>query len=77
MKNILSYQPMSTFSGKEIKDWISFNLKNNTSHTKQAKMMEKFLNLRDDKIYHIKLSYPSSSAGKIIHKPIVVRFKEQ
>jgi len=34
MKNILSYQCGSTFTGKEIKEWIAYHLKNKTSHTR-------------------------------------------
>ena len=37
MRNILSYQPGTKFSGQEIIDWAKFHVKNATSHAKQGK----------------------------------------
>lgn len=68
MKNILSYNLNTRFTGKEIKDWIRFHLNNKTSHTKQAYYLKKFLNLKDNKIYKLqKGDYrPSASYNKFI-----------
>lgn len=64
MKNILSYPVGTVFSGKIIKEWITYNLGNETSHTKQAKQMKRFLNIDDDGDYmYVREVYPSS-AGK-------------
>lgn len=64
MKNILSYPIGTVFSGKTIKEWITYNLENETSHTKQAKQMKRFLNIDDDGDYmYVREAYPSS-AGK-------------
>lgn len=51
MKNILSYQLGSSFSGKEIKDWIRENLNPNSSHYSIAKSLSHFLTLKDNKRY--------------------------
>lgn len=75
MKNILSYKPGTVFSGQEILDWAHFQVKNKTSHRKQAmrvlNLYGKTINpIRD---YVIKTSYESWGCGNIIHKPLVHR----
>lgn len=68
MKNILSYNLGTCFTGKEIKDWIRFHLDNKTSHSKQASYLKKFLNLKDNKVYKLEKGYyfPSASYNKYI-----------
>lgn len=51
MKNILSYELGSLFTGKEIKEWILTNLNPNSSHFSVAKTLKPFLNLKDEKKY--------------------------
>ena len=61
-KTNLSYKLGTRFKGKEIKDWIKYNLENNTSHTKVANTMKEYLNtLEDETIYFLyKENYRSS-----------------
>ena len=52
VKNILSFQPNNVLSGIEIKNWIRYNIENNTSHSKVAKRMVGYLEtLEDDAKY--------------------------
>lgn len=53
MKNILSYSLGTQFSGREIKDWITYHLDHQTSHTKQAKYLRRFLTVNDDDKYKL------------------------
>ena len=55
MKNILSYLPETQFSGKEIKEWINYQIVNSTSHLKQALWMQRFLNIKDERKYVIRI----------------------
>lgn len=41
MKNILSYKSGTIFTGKEINDWLDFNLTNKTGQQKQAIFLNK------------------------------------
>ena len=61
-KNILSYVGEHAFTGKEIKEWIIYNLKNNTSKTNVAHHMKKYLNIEDDELYVIVKNTYSSCA---------------
>ena len=66
MKNILSYKLGTIFTGKEIKDWIKYHTERNTSKTRVAKRMTKFLNLDDNEKYYLyKDTY--SSCGSYNH----------
>ena len=61
-KNILSYQPRTIFTGKEIKDWVQYHLEHDTSKTKFAKRMKGYLNLDDNGLYILcKDTYTSSA----------------
>lgn len=63
MKNILSYPVGTTFSGSEIKEWITYHLTHETSHTKTAKQMEEYLSVKDEETYvFYKGSYESSAS---------------
>ena len=75
MKNILSYQPGTVFSGQEILDWANYQIKNKTSHYRQGlrvlRLYGKTLNpIRD---YVVKTTYESWRCGSAIHKPLVVK----
>lgn len=63
MKNILSYQCGSVFTGKEIKEWIAYHLKNKTGHTRHANYLKRFFSLKDDKLYYLCKNNYSSSAS--------------
>lgn len=52
IKNILSYNGIPLL-GKEIKEWIKFHTDNETSHTREAKYMLKFLNINDNLFYTV------------------------
>ena len=51
MRNLLSYVGYESFTGKEIKDWITYHTENQTSKTKVAKTLVKYLNIKDDRLY--------------------------
>lgn len=53
MKNILSYTPGTKIKGKEIKEWILYNINHQTSLSAEAKKMTKYLNIDDEKEYII------------------------
>ena len=50
MRNILSYKD-KVFSGAEIKEWIDYHSTHETSHSKTAMKMRRFLDLTDEKMY--------------------------
>lgn len=54
MVNILSYQSPAMFSGGEIKAWIDYNIKNQSSKADIAKRLKKkYPKLDDNKLYEI------------------------
>lgn len=53
MKNILSYKLGTSFSGKEIKDWIRYNIENNTSRAKIAYKMKGYLETLEDDVMYV------------------------
>ena len=51
MRNILSYQYGTIFTGKEVNDFIKYNIDNNTSHKKDSiRLMKQFI-FKDDCYY--------------------------
>ena len=61
-KNILSFQPNTTFTGKEIKAWIQYHTTHETSKSKFAKRMKEYINLADDELYILTKDTYTSSA---------------
>ena len=54
MRNILSLTHGEWLSGREIKDWITFQIENKTSHMKEATKMRLYLDtLQDDRLYSV------------------------
>ena len=54
MKELLTYKLGSILKGKEIKEWIQFQLDNDTAYKKYAKEMTNYLSiLEDDKNYKL------------------------
>ena len=51
MKNILSYTNNEKFTGKEIKDWINYHINHQTSLSREAAKMKKYLNIDDNSMY--------------------------
>ncbi len=75
IKNILSYKPLTRFTGKEIIDWAKFQVNNNTSHVKQGK---RILRLYEDTLkpeceYFVFSNYETAGCGDIRHEPIVIK----
>lgn len=79
MKNILSYQPGTVFTGKEIKDWIDFHISRQTSHTKQAlHMQQEYWKIKDTREYlvftcRVTQDYHDSIYGKKHPYPQLIR----
>lgn len=73
MKNILSYNNKKV-SGKEIKNWICFNIENKTEYSRIAKSMNRYLDtLIDNRSYKIELSPNGTGCGeKKNNKPNVI-----
>ena len=67
-KNILSYQPHTLFTGKEIKDWIQYHTTHETSKSKIAKKMSQFCAINDAEFYTINRNDDrgSSSCGSYL-----------
>lgn len=54
MRNILSLTHGEWLTGKEIKEWITFQIENETSHFKEAEKMRSYLTtLQDDRLYSV------------------------
>ena len=52
MKNILSCRH-ELFTGKEIKEWIVYHTEHNTSKSRLAKYMLKYMNIENDTLYEV------------------------
>ena len=75
MKNILSYQPGTVFTGQEILDWAKYQIENKTSHFLQGRRVMRLYGktLNPNRKYHIFSQYESWHCGNGIHKPLVVQ----
>lgn len=75
MKNILSYEPGTLFSGKEIIEWAKYQIENRTSHYSQGNRVIRLYGatLNPVRMYEIKSSYESWGCGNLVHKPLVTR----
>lgn len=68
-RNILSLKDGTLLLGSEIKEWISYNIENHTSHYSNAMHMQKYLNIVDDKKYCIcKGNYQESERWFHVYK---------
>lgn len=77
MKNILSYIPGTQFSGKEILDWAKYQVANETSHKEYGEIiMEKFSNIKPEKLYCIETNYRGTGCGEIKNKPRIWKVRE-
>lgn len=73
MRNILSYQQGTKFTGKEILDWANFQVENETSHKEQGlTILNRFDGINPERLYQIKTSYKGVGCGEIVNKPIVI-----
>lgn len=73
MKNILSYPVGTLFRGREIKEWIDYHMNHETSHTREAKHLQRYLSCQDDEIYVFKRGTYNSSAS--YNKPVFECFR--
>ena len=53
MKNVLSYQPGSIFTGKELNDFFSHAIENKTSKAKIAKKYIEHFRFKDNRLYQM------------------------
>ena len=53
MKNILSYQPGSIFTGKELNGFFSYAIENKTSKAKIAKKYVEHFRCKDNRLYQM------------------------
>lgn len=75
MKNILSYQAGTIFSGREIKQWAFHHYLNHTSHERNAKrILNKFI-IKDDRYYTISIEANDTGHGLGKRIPILRRVK--
>lgn len=66
MKNILSYKSGTLFYGKEIKEWIRYQIENETSHYKEAVNMQRCDVLDEARYYIDKGNYQASARHFLI-----------
>lgn len=72
MKNILSYPLGTLFTGKEIKEWITYHTNNKTSKSRIAKKMIDYLTIDDNYLYCLTHGDTCSSRAKDF---LVMRYK--
>ena len=65
-KNIISYKCGTAFMGKEIKDWINYHIHHDTSHTRQARQLVRFLTINDNEQYVITKGTCMGSLGEYL-----------
>ena len=72
MKNILSYQPGTPFSGADIIEWAKFQIENNTSHALQADhILVHYKNISPNEEYAVYTSYRGTSCGELRKIPFL------
>jgi len=72
MRNILSYQPGTEFTGSEIIQWAKFQVENKTSHMRQgAHILHRFGNVKPERLYTVATSYQGTGCGEVSKKPLV------
>ena len=52
-KNILSYKSYTIFTGKEINDWIQYQIEHETSKARIAQKMQRHFTIKNDGRYRI------------------------
>lgn len=75
MKNILSYQNGSVFTGKEIIDWANFQVDNKTSKSKYGARILKYYKdtLKYTREYHVFSRYETAGCNDIRTMPLVIK----
>ena len=54
-----------SISGREVKDWIRYQILHKTSYSSLAERMNKFYNLNDNKIYRLEMQDNAPVATEI------------
>ena len=65
-KNIISYKCGTVFVGREIKEWINYHIHHDTSHTRQARQLVRFLTVNDNEQYVMTKGICMGSLGKYL-----------
>lgn len=65
-KNIISYKCGTVFVGMEIKEWINYHVYHDTSHTRQARQLVRFLTVNDNEQYVMTKGTCMGSLGKYL-----------
>ncbi len=75
MKNILSYQNGSVFTGKEIIDWANYQVGNKTSKSKYGARILKYYKdtLKSARKYYVFSRYETAGCNDTRTMPLVVR----
>ena len=74
MRNILSYQLGTKFTGLEIIQWAKFQVAQKTSHMRQgACILHRFGNVKPERLYTVSTSYSGTGCGEVLEKPLVQR----
>ena len=75
MKNILSYQPGTLFSGRDILDWAKYQVENHTSRYKFGEQVIKnYPDLQDCELYTIQTKQSTSGCHETRNKIMIQRF---
>ena len=78
MRNILSYEIGTQFTGQEILDWAQYQVNNKTSHKKQGEIiLRRFNKIKPTKLYFLKTNYQGTASGETIHKPLVINSRPE
>lgn len=76
MKNILSYQFFTPFTGKEIREWALFQIEHHTSHSKEADWLLK-RKIVDTRLYYFSRDvYPLYKQDRRLKMPYFRRFPQ-
>lgn len=74
MRNILSYQPGTQFTGFEIIQWAKFQVSRKTSHMRQgAHILRRFGNVKPERLYTVSTSCLGTGCGEVVKKSLVQR----
>ena len=75
MKNILSYQNGTIFTGKEIIDWANYQVNNKTSKSKYGLRILKYYKdtLKPDRKYRVFTRYETAGCNDIRVMSLVIR----
>lgn len=77
MRNILSYEIGTQFSGQEILDWAKHQVEAETSHKKYGEIiLRRFSKIKPNKMYIVQTNYRGTAGGEVIHKPLILNAQQ-